>query len=70
MDYEAEEEGTLPEFLTVAELSALVRADKKTLYAEIKANRIPGARRIGNIIRVHRRTVLDWLSGKAVPRGQ
>jgi excisionase family DNA binding protein len=63
-------EDLLPEFLTVAELAEIVRIDKKTIYAAIKRGEIPGARRVGNVIRVHRRTVLDWWCGRALPCSQ
>ena len=50
------------EVLTVAELAALLRVGRKTAYALVNAGEIPGARRIGRAIRIHRRAVLRWLS--------
>lgn len=60
----------LPLILTVEELAELLRVNRKTAYAAISAGEIPGVRRIGNVIRAHRDTVLAWLSeGQArVPR--
>jgi excisionase family DNA binding protein len=54
----------LPPILTVDELAGLLRVNRKTAYAAISAGEIPGARRIGGSIRVHRDTVLDWLAGE------
>ncbi|MBK8999624.1 MAG: helix-turn-helix domain-containing protein [Myxococcales bacterium] len=59
-----------PAVLTVDELAALLRVNRKTAYAAIKAGEIPGVRHIGGVIRAHRDTVLAWLQeGQArVPR--
>jgi excisionase family DNA binding protein len=48
--------------LTVEELAALLRIERKTAYAAIRRGEIPGARRIGGIIRVSRERVLAWLA--------
>jgi excisionase family DNA binding protein len=53
---------TQHDVLTVAELAGLLRVDRKTAYALVKAGEIPGARRIGRTIRIHRGRVLRWLS--------
>lgn len=60
----------LPQILTVDELATLLRVNRKTAYAAIRAGEIPGVRHIGSVIRAHRDTVLRWLSeGQArVPR--
>lgn len=60
----------LPPILTVDELAELLRVNRKTAYAAISAGEVPGVRRIGNTIRLHRDTVLAWLAeGQArVPR--
>lgn len=60
----------LPPILTVDELATLLRVNRKTAYAAIRAGEIPGVRHIGSVIRAHRDTVLRWLSeGQArVPR--
>jgi len=57
----------LPEVLTVADLAALLRVNRKTVYAELAAGRIPGVRRVGSrrpVYRAHRDTVLAWLAGQ------
>lgn len=47
--------------LTVDELAALLRCNRKTVYAAINRGEIPGVRRLGGAIRIHRDTVLTWL---------
>ena len=54
----------LPAVLTVEELAALLRVNRKTLYAAIAQGAIPGVVRVGNTIRVARDPVLLWLSGE------
>jgi excisionase family DNA binding protein len=54
---------TLPLVLTVDEAAALVRCDRKTLYRAIRLGEIPGARRLGGVIRIHRDSFLAWLAG-------
>lgn len=57
----------LPAMLTVNELASLLRLDRKTVYGEIAAGRIPGIRRFGArrpVYRAHRDTVLTWLAGQ------
>ena len=53
-----------PEVLTVPELAELLRCNKKSLYAALKANpnAIPGVRQIGSKWRAHRATVVAWLA--------
>jgi excisionase family DNA binding protein len=51
-----------PPVLTVEELAALLRIERKTAYAAIRRGEIPGARRIGGVIRISRERVLAWLS--------
>jgi excisionase family DNA binding protein len=51
-----------PEVLTVDELADLLRVERKTAYAAVAAGEIPGARRIGRTIRIHRDAVLTWLA--------
>lgn len=51
-----------PLIMTVEELAELLRVDKKTVYESIQRNEIDGVRRIGKAIRIHRPTVLRWLS--------
>jgi excisionase family DNA binding protein len=60
-----------PDVLTVEDVTKLLRLDRKTIYASVRAGEIPGVRRIGRTIRFHRDTVLGWLrqgSGSRSPR--
>jgi excisionase family DNA binding protein len=52
----------LAEVLTVDELAALLRVERKTVYAAIRRGEIPGVRRIGALLRVSRDAVLAWLA--------
>jgi len=54
----------LPSFLTVDELAGLMRVNRKTIYDAIAAGEIPGAQRVGRVVRIHRRTVVAWLRGE------
>jgi excisionase family DNA binding protein len=58
----APERLALPEVLTVDELAALLRVERKTVYAAIARGEIPGARRIGARLRISRDAVLRWLA--------
>jgi excisionase family DNA binding protein len=57
-----ENAATPPAVLTVDELAALLRCNRKTVYAAIARGEVPGVRRIGGAIRVHREAVLRWLA--------
>ena len=48
--------------LKVQELARLMRVDRKTVYALIEAGDVPGVRRFGRAIRIHRQTAVDWLA--------
>lgn len=61
---EACEPTQLPPILTVDELAAFLRLNRKSVYAAISGGEIPGVRRIGGTIRVNRDSVLDWLAGE------
>lgn len=52
--------------LTVAEASALLRVNEKTLREAIARAEVPGVRRIGRVIRLSRQALIDWLGGKHV----
>ncbi len=52
----------LPVVLTVDELGKLLRVDRKSVYAAIQRGEIPGVRRCGRSLRIHRDTVLRWLA--------
>jgi excisionase family DNA binding protein len=51
----------LPPVLSIDEAAELLRVNRKTLYEAVRRGHIPGARRIGRIIRVDRETLLAWL---------
>jgi excisionase family DNA binding protein len=66
------EEQPPPSVLTVDELAALLRVNRKTVYDALSRAEIPGARRVGGRYRIHRDAVLEWLaSGQdRVPRSR
>ncbi len=51
-----------PSVLTVDELAALLRVNRKTVYDALARGDIPGARRIGATYRILRDAVLEWLA--------
>jgi excisionase family DNA binding protein len=53
---------TTPPVLTVDELAALLRVNRKTVYAALSRGEIPSAKRIGATYRIHREAVLEWLA--------
>jgi excisionase family DNA binding protein len=57
-----EASGKAPPVLTVDELAALLRVERKTVYAAIARGEIPGVRRVGSLLRVSRDSVLTWLA--------
>lgn len=50
----------LPAFLTIDEVAELLRLNRKTVYAAVVCGEIPGGRKIGRVIRVSSRLLLDW----------
>lgn len=50
--------------LTVDEVAAYLRVNRKTVYAAIAVDELPGARRIGGTIRIDRDALLAWLAGE------
>lgn len=52
----------LPEVLTVEQVAALLRVNRKTVYEMVQRNEIPGIRFCGRMIRAHRDTVIRWLA--------
>ena len=54
-------EHELPQVLTVDEVAALLRVNRKTVYDAIKYKEFPGVRRIRGTIRIARDAVLRWL---------
>lgn len=55
-------EPEIPETLTVREVAAFLRVDRKTVYTAVARNQIP-FRRIGRKIRFHRAALALWLQG-------
>jgi len=51
-----------PETLTVREVAAFLRVDRKTVYTAVSRNQIP-FRRVGRKIRFHRAALALWLQG-------
>ncbi len=51
-----------PAVLTVDEVAALLRVERKTVYAATARGEIPGVRRVGSRLRVSRDRVLAWLA--------
>ena len=47
--------------LTVDEVAALLRMDRKSVYAALSQGRIPGAVRVGKVFRIGKDAVLAWL---------
>jgi excisionase family DNA binding protein len=57
-----------PEVLTVDEVAALLRVNRKTVYAAFRRGELAGGRRIGGTIRFCRERVLEWLAEGQAPR--
>ncbi len=51
-----------PVVLTVDELAALLRVERKTVYSAILRGEIPGVQRVGRTIRIGRAAVVSWLN--------
>ena len=49
-------------FLTVDELAALLRVNRKTVYEALARGEIPGARKVGNTYRILREAVIVWFT--------
>jgi excisionase family DNA binding protein len=60
----------VPEVLTVDEAAALLRVNRKTIYEAIARRQLPGARRIGRVIRISRDAVLERRSGCLTERNR
>ncbi|EDM79573.1 hypothetical protein PPSIR1_21134 [Plesiocystis pacifica SIR-1] len=52
----------MPEYLKAEELAALLRVSRKTIYEAVARGEIPGALRVGRLIRFRRDAVLEWLA--------
>ncbi len=53
----------ITDVLTVVELAAVLRLERKSVYALIARNEIRGVRRLGRSIRISRQAMLEWLRG-------
>jgi excisionase family DNA binding protein len=51
----------LPEFLKAEELADLLRINRKTIYEAARRDEIPGAVRVGRLLRFRRDAVLAWM---------
>ena len=56
-----------PEVLLVDELATLLRMHPKTVYVALGKGHIPGATKVEGAWRIHRPTVIAWLSGQPQP---
>lgn len=60
---------TSEDIITVDELAVIIKCNTKTIYEAIKLGQLPGAFRVGRVIRVHKPTVLAWaVSGQELPK--
>lgn len=50
-----------PDVLTVDEVAALLRVDRKSIYAAVARGEVPGVLRLGRLIRFSREVVLRWI---------
>jgi excisionase family DNA binding protein len=50
-----------PAVLSVDEAAALLRVNRKTLYEAVRRGQVPGARRIGRLLRLDRETLVAWM---------
>jgi excisionase family DNA binding protein len=57
-----------PALLTVDELAALLRVNRKTLYEAVHAGQVPGAVSVGRAIRIRKVSVIEWLAQGRVSR--
>jgi excisionase family DNA binding protein len=53
----------LPLMLTIEQLAEAAQIPRATMYEHVKRGNVPGVRKIGRHLRVHRDTVLAWLAG-------
>jgi excisionase family DNA binding protein len=57
------------DMITVDEAAEFFRCNTKTIYDAIKLGQLPGAVRLGRLIRVHKPTMLAWVgSGNELPK--
>lgn len=53
----------LPTVMTVEELAAYMRVDRKSIYEMVARRELPGAVRVGRMIRISTKAVMAWLEG-------
>lgn len=51
-----------PEVLTVEETAKLLRLNRKTVYEMVEKRQLPGAKRFRGVIRIHRATLIAWMT--------
>jgi excisionase family DNA binding protein len=56
------EHDALPPALTVPEVARLLRVHTHTVYGLIQRGELPGARKVGRVIRIGRDPFLAWLA--------
>ena len=61
-DADANGDAVASTVLTVDELAALLRVNRKTVYDALSRGEIPGARRVGSTYRILRAAVIGWLA--------
>lgn len=54
----------LPAILTVDEVAAFLRINRKTIYDLVRRNEIPGARKLGRCLRFGRDALLRWMGAE------
>ena len=60
----------LPAVMGVTDAAGFLGVNSKSVYEAIARGELPGARRIGRAIRIHRDTLLEWLSGEEKHKDQ
>ena len=54
----------LPTVMTTEEVAALLRVNRKLIYAAVARGELPGVHRVGRKFRFARDVVLAWLVGR------
>ena len=57
----------LPQFLTAAEVAALLRTSRKAIYAMVERGQLPGVTRVRRRLLVRAEELVDWLNQKRTP---
>lgn len=55
-------ENAAPDLLTIPEVAAILRLKPNTVYKLAETDDLPGLRRFGRTIRIHRETLLAYLA--------